>query len=184
VDTLERVLDSLARSPKKGFTVAITGPNCAGKTTAAKWLTDNLERRRIASTMFSVDSYLRHRRLRTGLPGEGEDYYQRGFDVDRLPGGVAALKLQLAGEPSERDHIIVEGVFLLRDQMSGDWDISFWLDIDDEEMLEQGVRRGVGYFGSEECASLVYRSRMIPAQQLHRRRVNPETRASVIYDAS
>lgn len=131
-----------------------------------------------------ADSYLIPREQRTGLPTQGDDYYQRGFDFDRLLKNLSNQKQTLATNQEKTSHsgiIIVEGVFLLKTAFTPIWDASIWLEISDEEILKRGSTRDAGYFGSIEKAKEIYETRIIPAQALHRTLDLPTKSATNVY---
>jgi uridine kinase len=181
-DLLRRILDLSSNVAYKTFVVAITGPDCAGKSTATRWLLDNLSEQNIKCSALAADSYIRPREQRTGLPNEAEDYYRNGFNFDHLLRDLNTLKRQIDADLPDQNHIIiVEGVFLLKSDISQYWDAAFWLDISDDQILERGTRRDADFFGSREKAAEIYESQIIPAQHLHRTLDNPESKADRVY---
>jgi uridine kinase len=75
--------------------------------------------------------------------------------------------------------LVVEGVFLLRHDLVGLWDMSVWLDADDETIVSRATVRDAAYFGGSTKARHAYLTRLLPAQALHRRVDSPELRATL-----
>jgi uridine kinase len=180
------VLDLTRSRPHEVTTLAITGPDCAGKSTLAQWLKNELIERGYWASLIKADSYIRLRESRTGLPTEADDYYLNGFDLEQLLQDVGAIKKTFqSGEQSSTPKIIlVEGVFLLKTEIAPNWDASIWLEITDDEILERGTNRDAEFFGSEEKARSVYETRIIPAQHIHRTRDLPKDAATSVHNAT
>jgi uridine kinase len=179
---LSQVLSLSSESSASTFVVAITGPDCAGKSTAAKRLSKDLKARGYEVSILEVDSYIRPRRKRSGLPNEAENYYREGFDFDELLLDLETLKSQSNRASShDKQIIIVEGVFLLKSDLKSNWDTSVWLEIPENEIVERGSHRDAEFFGSEQKAREIYLDRIIPAQRIHRQLDKPENNATVTY---
>lgn len=180
------VLDLTSSRPHEVTTLAITGPDCAGKSTLAQWLKNELIERGYWASIIKVDSYIRPRESRTGLPTEADDYYLNGFDMEQLLQDVGAVKKTFqSGEQSSTPKIIlVEGVFLLKTEIAANWDASIWLEITVDDILERGTNRDTEFFGSEEKARSVYETRIIPAQHIHRTRDLPMDAATSVHNTT
>lgn len=116
---LDMILEIVEKRTAVVTTLAITGPDCAGKSTLSKWLRDELLERNYSVSTIEVDSYIRPRESRTGLPTEAEYYYLNDFDLEQLIRDLERTKNDiLALENSSKSNInFVEGVFLLKTEL-------------------------------------------------------------------
>lgn len=62
------------------------------------------------------------------------------------------------------------------------WDLSVWLQADDETILSRAVIRDSAYFGGPTQARDVYLTRLLPAQAVHRRVDSPAEAASIVFE--
>jgi uridine kinase len=171
--------------------VAISGPDCAGKSTIAVDVVRRLESKSVEAAAISIDDYLVPRAQRDGLPDEGTDCYERAFDYARLRKTVAGVKHVSTGSrsrnapsppsPPDAPLIVVEGVFLLRRDLIDLWDLTVWLDADEETIVSRAAVRDAAYFGGPSEARRVYLTRLLPAQAFHRQTDSPEARASLSF---
>ena len=161
--------------------VAISGPDCSGKSTLTKRLCAQLEVSGALVNLVSADDYLVPRAERGGDPSEGWSYYDRGFDYSQLRSRIKreAGALFETRSPSSKI-VLAEGVFLLRRSMLDLWDYAIWMDIQDDTLLKRAIRRDKEVFGSEEAVQEVYLQRCIPAQRLHLAIDQPRNQADII----
>jgi uridine kinase len=154
--------------------VAIDGIDAAGKTTLADELAAVLRRRGWEVVRVSVDDFLRPRaeRYRRGkLSPEG--YYHDSFDY-------AALREALGAHSSQGSILLVDGVFLLRPELVGLWDLRIFLSVDPDEALRRALDRDEALFGSREEAERRYRLRYQPGQRLYFAEARPLEAADVV----
>ncbi|WP_238005590.1 uridine kinase [Dactylosporangium sp. AC04546] len=158
------VLDHLAGSPQgRRLLVAVDGVDASGKTTFAGWLAEALRLRGRSAHVIHVDDFMhvrsvRHRRGRNSPEGYFHDSYDyesltryvlkplsvsgdgwfRAGTVDRVDDVVIHGPLQYA---DAQTITIVEGLFLLRDELVDWWDYSVFLDVDTDAALARKGRR-------------------------------------------
>lgn len=158
------VLDQLAASPfGRRLLVAVDGVDASGKTTFAEWLAEALRLRGRSAQVIHVDDFMqvrsvRHRRGRNSPEGYFHDSYDyesltryvleplsvsgdgwfRAGTVDRVRDVVIRRPLQYA---DGQTITIVEGLFLLRDELVDWWDYSVFLDVDTDAALARKGRR-------------------------------------------
>lgn len=124
VDDIASVIASGARHR---VLVAVDGGDGSGKTTYAAALSAALHRLGRAALVIHVDDFMhvpavRHRRGRTSPEG----YLDDSYDYDALTRCV----LEPLSTSDDPDTItIVEGLFLLRDELAHWWDHSIFLDV-------------------------------------------------------
>ncbi len=163
--------------------VAITGADCAGKTTLAAEFETRLRASGVDVCIVSIDDYLIPKVERGGGPSEGWSYYERGFDYRALRSRVRReVRGAMTNKLSSTPVILVEGVFLLRRDLSDLWDYSIWIEINDETSVRRAMERDKEIFGSEEAVRNVYLERCLPGQRWHSEIDSPRDRADVTLD--
>lgn len=181
-------------------TLAVDGPDGAGKTGFAEDLALAFERAGFTVFRASVDDFHRPRELRDRAGRYSpEGYYRDAFDYSvlrrvllepfRLGGSTG---FQLRGFDLERDVpvesawvtgpadaiLIVDGVFLNRVELRGAWNSSIWLDADPAVRLARIVERD----GADPDPEAESNRRYSEAQRLYVRDAHPNTTASAIVD--
>ncbi|GAA1793293.1 hypothetical protein GCM10009682_13960 [Luedemannella flava] len=203
-DLLARLVDLIAtRRPGAVLRVAVDGPDAAGKTTLAADLARVLAGVR-EPVRVSIDGFHRpraERRRRGDLSPEG--YYRDSFDYQSVLDEVLT-PLGADGErwyrPQVFDHrrdapvdaparvapaggvLLFEGVFLLRPELRGHWDLAVYLDIAPEESVRRALLRDAGLFGGPAATRERYQARYLPGQELYRAEADPRGHADVVID--
>jgi uridine kinase len=186
--------------------VAVGGADSAGKTTMADELVPLVGRRGRPVVRISGDGFHRPRaeRHRRGeLSAEG--YYRDAFDLDAIvryvleplgPGGSQAYRrasFDLDADAPARDPVnvaspravlLMDGVFLLRQELLPFWDFAIFLEANPSEILHRALARGGGHFGSEEHLRERYKRRYLPAHELYEAEVHPRRLADVVIENS
>jgi len=200
VDVVNRVVELIDKLFQDRVLVAVDGSDAAGKTTFADRLASAVE---APTVRVSVDSFLRPRHLRYR---RGElsplGYYLDSFDRDALLEGclrpfragdrqitVSAAAKQDDGPPygqtlvvPARAVLVVDGVFLQREQLRELWTVAIYLKVSPAEYLERARRRDRAVLGSVAEVERRYRGRYLPGQVLYRDDATPETAADVLID--
>jgi len=78
--------------------------------------------------------------------------------------------------------ILFDGIFLNRDELYNIWDISIFLEITFETMLERAIIRDIDYFGTIENLKERYLKRYIPGEKLYLELCKPKERAAIVID--
>lgn len=198
-EPLVAIAESLAAlSPSRRLLVAVDGADGTGKTTFAKALAEAIAVRGRAAAVVHADGYLhlrsdRHRRGRASPVGYLDDSYD-------YPGLIREVLEPLSADgsgwylPAAVDHrrdirvtpqrqyapagtvVLVEGLFLHRDELVGWWDRSVLLDLDPAVALTRKAERD----GMELPEGSKLANRYVEGQRLYRSRYSPADRASWI----
>jgi uridine kinase len=176
--------------------VAVDGVDASGKTTVATQLAEALRLRGRCVLVIHVDDFMhvrsvRHRRGRNSPEGyfydsydyesltrqalgplsvNGDGWYRAG-SVDRARDVVMQRPAQYV--PAETV-AIVEGLFLLRDELVDWWDYSVFLDVDTETALNRKGRRD----GLVLDASNPLTRRYVEGQRIYMESCRPRERAT------
>ncbi|WP_214837276.1 kinase [Exiguobacterium sp. s36] len=187
------------REPDRPFLVAIDGLSGAGKTTMVEQL------RGIATNevVLHIDDFIveRHRRYATGQ-SEAMEYYALQWDVELL---VETLFKPLREEQAnltlpyyERDQdavnmrtieiapntlVLIEGIFLLRDEWRPYFDYIVYLDCPREVRYERVLNRDT-YIGDLSERLAKYERRYWPGEEHYIKTVDPQAQADQIVPSS
>lgn len=201
---LDRVCATIGRR-QVGHTlrVCVDGPDAAGKTTLADELAVLLGPARPVIRL-SIDRFHRPAELRRRLGSlSPHGYYADSFDNEAVvehvlkplgPGGdgryltasfdyrsdtaTPEIWAQAPGDAV----LLFDGVFLLRPELRGLWDVTLYLAVDPEESLARARVRDVELFGSVQAVEERYRLRYLPGQELYRAQADPAAAADMVLD--
>jgi uridine kinase len=195
VELLTLLADTVASTRLSHPTrVAVDGPDAAGKSTLADELAARLRVFGRTVVRVSIDGFHRPRaeRYQRGrLSPDG--YYEDSFDLAALrellldplgPGGSRMCRTETfdyradAQVPSEASRapcdaiLIFDGVFLLRPELSGSWDLRIHLKVAEKEILRRARQRDTSLAPPAELDRR-YQERYLPAQRTYAERVRP-----------
>ncbi len=161
--------------------IALSGRDCAGKSTLAMDIREQLSHLGLRVTLLSIDAFLIRRHLRTPNTPEHIDYFENAFDYAALVRALETAKDSVSSaHPSSCDIVLVEGVFLLRQELSHWWDLTVWVEVDTSVIMNRAVKRDKEYFGDEHTVRRVYANRCLPAQDHHIQRDMPKQNADIV----
>jgi uridine kinase len=207
--TRSQLLEALAqhivhRPVSHPLRVAIDGVDAAGKTTLANDLVAPVQARGRPVIRATIDGFhnparLRYRRGSTSPEG----YYHDSFDCRAV---VACLLAPLGPDGSrwfrpavfdaradaavpdaprmaEADAVLLfDGVFLLRPELRGYWDVTIFVDAAFDVVLDRAQHRDRDLFGGTGEARRQYETRYIPGQRLYLATSQPRQRADLIVE--
>jgi uridine kinase len=181
--------------------VGISGPDCAGKSTLAAGLASLVD----GALVVCGDEFTRPTRERYGEPDEGLGYYRDSFDYSGLFGLLLpALRDGTAGElvvrvsDWDRDDwgeeayhlspdtvLIVEGCFLFVGEGRHAFDLSVWIDLPLDRVVERALARprDLERMGGPDGVRERYANRYLAGQRLHLERDDPMSYADVVLRA-
>lgn len=195
-DVIRRLADEIQSA---GRFIGVDGVDGAGKTMLADELAAELRRRDLPVVRVSLDDFhnraeLRYRRGR----GDPEGFFRDSYDYDSFVGLVLeplargsgtyvpaihdvhaerAVPAQTSRVP-EGAVLVVDGIFLHRDELAGWWDYSVWLEVPFEVSIPRGAARGYGHPDPSHPSNRRY----VEGQRIYLRECDPASRATVVID--
>ena len=188
--------------PRTPLRVAVDGPPAAGETTLADELALLLRSRGREVIRASAESFHlpRAQRCRRG-EFSPEASYHDSFDYGTLrrvlldpPGPDGDRRYQHAvydlGTDTAVSHpaatapadavLLLDGVFLLRPELIGRWDLSIFVCAAFEQILNRARIRDLARLGSTAEVERRFRTRYIPAQELYLATARPADHADIV----
>jgi uridine kinase len=183
--------------------VAIDGVDGSGKTVLADELVAFIRRAGREVIRASVDGFHNPRAVRYVRGGDSpEGYYLDSFNYEALrrellepmgPMGSRRFRTAVFDYRSDRavegptrvasgDAVLLfDGVFLLRPELDGLWDVTVWVDAPFEITVERAVARDAG--SSTDAAAIrdKYEVRYVPGQRLYLQQCQPHERADIVF---
>jgi uridine kinase len=184
--------------------IAVDGRTAAGKTTLANELADIIARggrevirtsidgfhrpraERYARGRFSPEGYYHDARDHTAIralllaplgPDGNRRYRTASFDlendrpVDQAP-----------QHASPEDILIVDGTFLQRPELRGDWDLAIFIETTETAAEQRGIERDTAMFGGTDAARRLYAERYRPAFRIYEGLCAPASIADVVFN--
>ena len=196
---LERVLAARRRLGRTTI-VGISGIDCAGKSTLARGLAEELEAGGVAAVVIGGDNFNRPRSERSQYPADDEDFgfAYGGLVRDVLEPARAGRRVEatLRVKDWERDAwaervfvvepravVLVEGVFLFRPDVAPALDLKVWLELSFDEALARALVRDAEAMGGPDGVRDRYGTRYFPGQRRHLARDRPRDQADVVMPA-
>lgn len=180
--------------------VAVDGVDGAGKTTFADALAAHLRATGTAVVRVSIDGFHRpraerHRQGRTSPSGFFEDSYDlagfRAAVVEPLrPGGDRRVRTAVFDHRTDRPVdvapvvvedgtvVVVDGIFLHRDELADAWDLSVWLEVPFTTTFARMAVRDGCPADPDDPVNARYRD----GQRLYLARCDPRVRATLVLD--
>ncbi len=199
---VERIAAARAQvAPQRSVLVAVSGIDGSGKGFTTARIADALRGRALRVAAIHADGWLNLRDRRFSAVDPAGHYYRNAIRFDTL---FAELVLPLRERRSHRvevDHaeetatayqrrvhayddidvIVVEGIFLLKPELRGYYDLSVWIDCSFATALERAVPRAQEGLSPQDTIR-VYETTYFPAQRIHFARDDPRRAATLIVD--
>jgi uridine kinase len=185
--------------------IGIDGVDLSGKTTFTSDLAKVLRRDKEKVVLIHEDDFLnstetRYQRGEWSIIG----FYKDFFDFRALHRNIllpvraakpVAYALQSYASHRSNDHsirytiglqdlVLVEGLFLLRKEFHGCFDLTIRLKIPFDLVLKRALIRDVPDLGSYEYVRRHYEMQVLPAQSLYERLVDPDNIADIVIENS
>jgi len=179
--------------------VGIDGAGGAGKSTISDTLEKELRSEGYNVAVFHIDDMIHPRAVRYNddYPQWEQYYYlQWRYDyfmrevISPIREGRSLGPIELYDKENDSyktvlsdipagSIVIVEGVFLLRSELEGAFDVTVYIDVSKEERLERVLKRD-GYIGDSEAILKKYNDRYFPAEDHYFEECSPKERADII----
>lgn len=198
---INRLADSiLAKCGKmKTAIIGIDGLGGAGKSTVSKHIAEALSDKGINTVVFHIDDFIHPKSIRYNEKyPQWECYYYLQWRYDYLVNeillpikngsfkGTAELYdkdndcyVKTYPNVPEECAVILEGVFLMREELAGLFDYMIYIDVPEEIRLERVLKRDV-YIGGEESIRRKYEQRYFPAERFYSEKYSPQLSADFI----
>lgn len=185
--------------------IAINGKDGSGKTMMADILADFLSSKTNCDIIrISVDDFMNSRAIRyTPAESAGRGCYDYTFNFGDFinnvlkplqPNGSWEYRTKVFDHATDSESlsptekatkdaiIIIDGVFLYKQDLVNYWDLKILLDTNDETVIERGARRDTERLGSYEIARQKYIDRYIASQTIYYNEESPQERADITID--
>ena len=195
----------LSTAPTSPYIVAINGKDASGKTIFADNFADYLKTKTNRQIIrISVDDFMNERKVRrTSTSSEGETCYFYTFNFDAFKqyvlkplqaGGSRIYKTKnfdhatdtaALSEDKEADNdaiVIIDGVFLYKDDLVDYWSLKILLEVSDEIVVERGARRDTNRIGDYNKARQQYVDRYVASQAIYYKQTRPFKCADIVID--
>ncbi len=179
--------------------VGIDGLGGAGKSTVSEALRKMFREEDIFVTVLHIDDFIHPKTVRyNDKYAEWECYYNLQWRYDYLLKDVAEpiRRGSLSGkiELYDKDNdtyflsetnipvgsvVIIEGIFLQREELRGVFDYVVYIDIPEEIRLERVLKRD-GYIGNKEQIKAKYENRYFPAERYYVKNCSPCDNANFV----
>ena len=196
---LFRKIESFQNSSRTVL-IGIDGLGGAGKSTISGLLEDYFRSKNYPVFVLHVDDFIHPRAVRYNPDVvEWECYYHLQWRYDYLIQNVMkplrngqVFNRQIEFYDKENDSyfsrqvtipvgsiVILEGIFLQREELLGMFDYRIYLDISEETRLQRVLKRD-GYIGSQQQIRHKYENRYFPAERIYIRDCNPAAKADYV----
>jgi uridine kinase len=185
---------SLLAGDSKAILVAISGIDASGKGTIARHILDQLKARGIRVALIGLDPWHHPAEVRFSDVNPGEHFFRNAFRFDELfEVLIEPLELNRSVtttvdllQPFENewyshtydffniDVIVVEGIFLLKRELRGRYNLSFWVECSFGTALRRALRRNQEGLPEEQLIA-DYGRIYFPAQRIHLARDWPKS---------
>jgi len=187
----------------KAFILGVNGIDASGKTQLAKGLQSFLENQGRKVQTINLDDFHNPKAVRYSGSDQADNYYTKSFDVSKLVNellaplrerGCLAVELDLLDLSTDdytakrtynfdKDTIIIlEGVFIFREELVPYLDYKVFVDIDFEESKRRAQERDVPVFGPSVMEK--YDTKYLPAQARYLAECGPDKIADMVIDNS
>lgn len=198
---LDELASLIVEIPLEHPRVAIDGVDGAGKTTLADELVPLINVAGRSVIRASIDGFHKPKaqRYRRG-PDSPEGYFLDSFEYEDLktmlldplgPGGGDRYRTAVfdfrTDEPVKAplrtakpaEILLFDGVFLMRPELEGSWDLTIWVDAPFEVAVERAINRDAPHGAEATEIRGRYDRRYVPGQRIYFERCQPAERADV-----
>lgn len=201
---LEKIIKKKENIKSRCLIIGIEGQGCSGKSIFTDNLKNALVEKGFKADIISIDDFCNKRAVRYSneLPLH-EQHYLKNFNYEHfensilkkvkdlrylfideyvLNTGTDEFDKKLEINLDEQSILLIEGVFIYRNEFKKYYDYSIMLQIEQEEQLKRATKRDLSKNGSTEVLMNKYLNRYIPAYHLYEELNNPLKFADLIID--
>lgn len=185
------------------FIIGINGIDTSGKSRFAKNLKKYLEEREQKVQIIHLDDFHNPKEIRYSGSNEMENYFFKSFNIEKLVYNLlkpikrrkflqekfTLLNLKTNKYDIEKEYnidkdtlVILEGVFIFRDEIEPSLDYKIFIEIPFELCKERALKRDVPLYGHEIIKK--YDIKYIPTQKYYLEKFPPEKHADIIIENS
>ena len=201
-EVVKRILDRRAEVPEnRSLLVGISGIDGCGKGFIARQIKARFAQRAVASAIINVDVWLNLPEKRFDRMAPAQTFYESAIRFNEFFSDLVIplrdqrsvyLVADVAEETAKqyRKHIynfrnvaviLVEGIFLFKQEYRSLFDLAIWVDCSFPTALARALERSQeGLPPAETIAA--YETIYFPAQEIHFNKDNPRAAADLIYD--
>lgn len=184
--------------------IGIEGRDCSGKSTFAKEFRDFLLHKNIETAVASIDDFCNKRAIRytVGLTPD-EQFYYKNFDYNLFENKILKecaekgclifdeivfndlsdeFDRKVTINVSNQGILLVEGIFLYKDEFKKYFDFSLRFEISETEQLKRAIKRDLFRFDNEKAVLDRYLNKYIPGQKLYESIDKPFDFADIVAD--
>ena len=197
---VEQILGTRATIPaQRSALVAITGIDGCGKGYLTAQLLKQLGTQGCRAAIITVDGWLNLPQARFDSTNPAEHFYLHAIRFDEMFGQLVLplrdrrslrLEADYAEETAteyrrhiydfeELDVILLEGIYLLKRPFQAYYDLSVWIECSFETALQRAIERAQEGL-LPKATTEAYRTIYFPAQEIHFRRDDPRSAATLI----
>ncbi|TVU53228.1 MAG: uridine kinase [Arthrospira sp. PLM2.Bin9] len=194
---LNDIIDAIAiqrklLSPQQPVLVAISGIDASGKGYITAQIVKILSQGNLRVASINIDGWLNLPHQRFSQINPAAHFYQYAIRFDQLFSQLVfplrqlrsvSLEVNYTQETATEyqkhrykfdniDIIILEGIFLLKQEFQSYYDLSFWIECSWETALERAIRRSQEGLSQQETVK-AYQAIYFPAQKIHWERDKP-----------
>jgi uridine kinase len=200
-DLLDRIV-ALRAQRGRSVAVAISGIDCAGKSTLTDALAARLAELELPVLVIPCDEFTRPASVRFLEPDEGLAYYRDSYAYDELfarilpfvrGGSTGELTFQVADwehdgwkpetvSVAPGTVVLCEGCFLITEERAPAFDLTAWIDLPLEGAIQRAIgrQRDLDRMGGPDGVRERYTTRYLPGQALHLAHDDPRRRADIV----
>jgi len=186
--------------PARTIIIGIDGLGGAGKSTITELLHKKFSEENYSITVLHIDDFIHQKAIRyNDNYDEWKCYYDLQWRYDYLIsevikpikcGGDFNGKIELYDKDNDTYYlsetnipvgsiVIVEGVFLQREELDGLFDYMIYIDIPEEIRLDRVLERD-GYIGNKQQIKAKYNNRYFPAEHYYIEKCSPDLNADYV----
>lgn len=200
-EIVERVFCELKKIPaNKNLLVGISGIDASGKGFITAKLAEKLRDKNLNAANINIDGWLNLPHIRFNNENPGRHFYEFGIRFDEMfeklifplqKNRSIKLTANFMEETAARyrkenyefkniDVILLEGIFLFKNEFKNYFDLKIWIECSFKTALKRAVSRSQENLSPEETVK-AYETIYFPAQKIHFQNDKPRASADLIF---